>query len=149
MPVELIIAIVVIVAWRIVAGMKVPVLSPILRALWNLSFTVSSFIPFFGWAANFIIADTEEELRQKEDMIEVGETVDDLVSDAFGGGSSTGGYQTGDIVRDNSGNTYRVRREGHLVYLTGSNGAEKVIDTDFADIDDQSSFTYDGVHYTK
>lgn len=149
MDIELIIGLVVIVAWRIIAGMKIPVLSPILRAIWNLSFTVSSFIPFFGWAANFIIADTEEEQRQKEDMIEVGETADSLVSDAFGGSGSTGGYQTGDTVRDSSGNTYRVRREGHLVYLTGDNGAERVIDTDFADIDGQSSFTYDGVHYTK
>lgn len=26
---------------------------------------------------------------------------------------------------------------------------EQVIDTDFSDIDGESSFTYDGVHYTK
>ena len=64
MDIELIIGLVVIIAWRIIAGMKIPVLSPILRAIWNLSFTVSSFIPFFGWAANFIIADTEAEQLQ-------------------------------------------------------------------------------------
>lgn len=149
MEIELIIALVVIVVWRIIAGMKVPVLSPVLRAIWNISFTFSSFIPFFGWAANFIIADTEEEQRQKEDMIDIGETADSLVSDAFGGAGSTGGYQTGDTVRDSNGTAYRVRREGHLVYLSGDDGSEKVIDTDFADIDDKSSFTYDGVHYTK
>ena len=61
MDIELIIGLVVIIAWRIIAGMKIPVLSPILRAIRNLSFTVSSFIPFFGWTANFIIADTETE----------------------------------------------------------------------------------------
>ena len=147
MPVELIIGLVAIVAWRILAGMKIPVISTLLRAIWNLCFTVSSFIPFFGWAARFIIADTKEEQQSKEAMIEVGEAADSLVADAFGGASS-GSYQTGDIIHGD-GQAYRVRREGHLIYLCGEDGSEKVIDTDFADIDGQSSFIYDGVNYTK
>ena len=149
MPTGLIIGLIVIVVWRIIAGMKIPVLSTILRAIWNLSFTVSSFIPFFGWAAHFIIADTKEEKAQKKAMVEVGENADSLVSGAFGGGNAGGGYQTGDYIRDTDGNSYRVRREGHLVYLTGDNGVEKVIDTDFADIDGETSFSYDGVNYVK
>lgn len=149
MPVELIIGLVVIVAWRIIAGMRIPVLSTLLRAVWNLCFTVSSFIPFFGWAAHFIIADTAKEKMDKEEMIKVGETADSLVSDAFGGGSIGGSVQTGDTFRDSNGNSYRARREGHLIYLTRNDGTEVVVDTDFADVDGASSFTVNGIHFTK
>lgn len=149
MPVELIIGLVVIVVWRIIAGMRIPVLSALLRGIWNLSFTVSSFIPFFGWAAHFIIADTEKEKQDKEEMINIGETADSLVSDAFGGGSSGGSIQTGDTLRDSDGNSYRARREGHLIYLTRNDGAEVVVDTDFAEVDGAGSFTVDGIHFVR
>ena len=147
MPIELVIGLAAILVWRILAGMKIPVISTLLRGIWNLCFTVSSFIPFFGWAAHFIIADTKAEKKSKDEMIQVGKTMDSMVSGAFGGGSS-GGYQTGDVVHSN-GQTYRVRREGHLVYLCGEDGSERVVDTDFADIDGKDGFTYDGVRYTK
>lgn len=131
MPVEVIIAIVAVVAWRIIAGLRIPVLSALLRGIWNLCFKITSFIPFFGWCAHFIIADTAEEKQQKADFVEVGEGADSLVSGAFSGGSEKNGYQPGDIVYDRDGNAYRVRREGHLVYLRGEDGTERVVDTDF------------------
>lgn len=87
MPVEVIIAIVAVVAWRIIAGLRIPVLSALLRGIWNLCFKITSFIPFFGWCAHFIIADTAEEKQQKADFVEVGEGADSLVSGAFSGGS--------------------------------------------------------------
>lgn len=149
MPVELIIGLVVIAVWRIIAGMRIPVLSALLRGIWNLCFTVSSFIPFFGWAAHFIIADTAKEKKDKQEMIKVGETADSLVSGAFGGGSGGGSIQTGDTIRDSDGNSYRARREGHLVYLTRSDGSEVVVDTDFADIDGADSFTIDGKNFVR
>lgn len=149
MPVELIIGLVVIAAWRIIAGMRIPVLSTLLRAVWNLCFTVSSFIPFFGWAAHFIIADTAKEKKDKQDMIKVGEAADSLVGGAFGGGSSTGSIQTGDTLRDTNGNTYRARREGHLIYLTRRDGSEVVIDTDYANVDGANSFTANGINFVR
>ena len=90
MPTELIIGLVAIAVWRILAGMKIPVISALLRGIWNLCFTVSSFIPFFGWAAHFIIADTKEEKKHNKEMVDVGETADSLVSVAFGGSSTAG-----------------------------------------------------------
>ena len=68
MPVELIVALVAVVAIRIIAGMKIPTISPLLRGIWNLSCTITSLIPFFGWAAHFIIADTAKEKKEKEEM---------------------------------------------------------------------------------
>ena len=152
MPVEVIIALVAVIAWRIIAGLKIPVLSSLLRGIWNISFTLTSFIPFFGWAAHFIIADTAKEKKEKEELVEVGGTVDGMVNAPWSGGSTgsgSGSIQTGDMFRDSDGNSYRARREGRLVYLTGSNGKEVVVDTDFADVDGKSSFTYDGVHFTR
>ena len=153
MPIEVIIAIVAVIAWRIIAGLKISVLSPLLRGIWNLCFKFTSFIPFFGWAAHFIIADTAKEKKEKEELIEVGDTMDGMVNAPWSSGytpnSGSGSIQTGDMFRDSDGNSYRARREGHLVYLTSSNGKEVVVDTDFADVDGKSSFTYDGVHFTR
>lgn len=148
MPIEVIIAIVAVVTIRIIAGMKIPVLSPILRGIWNISFKITSFIPFFGWLAHFIIADTEKEKKEKKDFINIGETADSMVAGAFGGGAK-GTFKTGDVIHDTDGNSYRVRREGHLVYLQGHNGKERVIDTDFADVDGKDSFSCDGVDYVR
>ena len=72
-----------------------------------------------------------------------------MVAGAFGGGAGKGGYQTGDVIHDTDGNSYRVRREGHLVYLRGDDGTEKLIDTDFTDIDGKDGFTVDGVDYVR
>lgn len=152
MPTELIVGLVVILVWRILAGMKIPVLSALLRGIWNLCFTVSSFIPFFGWAAHFIIADTAAEKKNKDELIEVGDTMDGMVnapwSDGYTPNSGKGSLQTGDVVRGSDGEDYRVRREGHLVYLEGRNGT-KVVDTDFADVDGQSSFSVDGTNFVR
>ena len=148
MPIEVIIAIAAVIAIRIIAGMKIPVLSPILRGIWNISFKITSFIPFFGWLANFIIADTAKEKKDKEEFINIGETADSLVAGAFGGGSK-GAFKTGDVIHDTDGNSYRVRREGHLVYLRGDDGKERVIDTDYTDVDGNDGFTSGGVDYVR
>lgn len=148
MPVELIIGLVVILVWRIIAGLRIPVLSSLLRGIWNLCFKFTSFIPFFGWAAHFIIADTTKEKREKADFVNIGETADSMVSGAFGGGSSSS-IQTGDTLRDSNGNSYRARREGHLIYLTRRDGTEVVVDTDFADVDGAGSFTVDGINFVR
>lgn len=148
MPIEVIIAIVAVIAIRIIAGMKIPVLSPILRGIWNVSFKITSFIPFFGWLANFIIADTAKEKKDKEEFINIGETADSLVASAFGGGAK-GAIKTGDVIYDTDGNSYRVRREGNLVYLQGGDGKERVIDTDYTDVDGKDGFTSGGVDYVR
>lgn len=153
MPVEVIIALVAVVAMRIIAGMKIPVLSPLLRGIWNICFKLTSFIPFFGWAAHFIIADTAKEKKEKEELIEVGDTVDGMVnapwSGSYSAGSGSGSIQSGDILRDSDGNSYRARRDGRFIYLTSSNGKEVILDTDDANFDALSSFTIDGVHFTR
>lgn len=153
MPVELIVALVALVAIRIIAGMKIPVLSPLLRGIWNLCFTISSFIPFFGWASHFIIADTAKEKKEKEDMINIGDTMDGMVNAPWSSGytpkSGSGSIQSGDMIRDSDGNSYRARREGHLVYLTRRDGTEVVVDTDVAEIDGKDSFDYNGIHFVK
>ena len=153
MPVELIVALVALVAIRIIAGMKIPGLSPLLRGIWNLSFKFSSLIPFFGWAAHFIIADTAKEKKEKEDLIDIGDTMDGMVNAPWSSGytpkSGSGFIQSGDMVRDSDGNSYRARREGHLVYLTRRDGTEVVVDTDMAEIDGKDSFDYSGIHFVK
>lgn len=148
MPMEVIIAIVAVIAIRIIAGMKIPVLSPILRGIWNISFKFTSFIPFFGWVAHFIIADTAKEKKDKEEFINIGETMDSMVSGVFGG-SGSGAYKTGDVIHDTDGNSYRVRREGNLVYLRGDDGKERVIDTDYTDVDGKDGFSSGGVNYVR
>ena len=148
MPIEVIIAIAAVIAIRIIAGMKIPVLSPILRGIWNISFKITSFIPFFGWLSHFIIADTAKEKKEKEDFIDIGETADSLVAGAFGGGAK-GSFKTGDVIHDTDGNSYRVRREGNLVYLRGDDGKERVIDTDYTDVDGKDGFTSGGVDYVR
>ena len=153
MPVELILGLVVVIAIRIIAGMKIPAISPLLRGIWNLCFKITSFIPFFGWAAHFIIADTAKEKKEKEDMINIGDTMDGMVNAPWSSGytpkSGSGFIQSGDMIRDSDGNSYRARREGHLVYLTRRDGTEVVVDTDVAEIDGKDSFDYNGIHFVK
>jgi hypothetical protein len=135
MPVELIIGLVAIVAWRIIAGMKIPVISAVLRAIWNLSFTVSSFIPFFGWAAYFIIADTEEEKKNKEEMIGVGEAADSLVSDAFGGAASASRFPE---TIQMGGEQYRLEHASSdtaRYYCPRTGESVTIRDTDLPDYD--------------
>ena len=139
MPTELIIGLVAIAVWRILAGMKIPVISTLLQAVWNLSFTVSAFIPFFGWAAHFIIADTKEEKKSKEEMIKVGETADSLVSGAFGGGSTSGSGSSKFPERIHmNGEDYRLEHAGgdNARYYCPRTGDKVVIrDTDLPDYD--------------
>lgn len=153
MPVELILGLVVVIAIRIIAGMKIPVLSPLLRGIWNLCFKITSFIPFFGWVSHFIIADTAKEKKEKEDLINIGDTMDGMVNAPWSSGytpkSGSGFIQSGDMIRDSDGNSYCARREGHLVYLTRRDGTEVVVDTDVAEIDGKDSFDYNGIHFVK
>ena len=153
MPVELILGLVAVIAIRIIAGMKIPAISPLLRGMWNLSCAITSLIPFFGWASRFIIADTAKEKKEKEDLIDIGDTMDGMVNAPWSSGytpkSGSGFIQSGDMVRDSDGNSYRARREGHLVYLTRRDGTEVVVDTDMAEIDGKDSFDYSGIHFVK
>ena len=138
MPVELIIGLVAIAVWRILAGMKIPVISTLLRAIWNLCFTVSSFIPFFGWAAHFIIADTKEEKKSKEEMIKVGEAVDSLVSGAFGGGSAvSSGAKFPETIQIN-GEQYSLQHASSdtaSYYCRRTGDTVTIRDTDLPDYD--------------
>lgn len=47
----------------------------LVRVWWNTSFKVSSWIPFFGWMANFIITDDEEEKKLYK---EIGQNADNF-----------------------------------------------------------------------
>lgn len=53
----------------------------ICRWWWNFSFKFSSHIPFMGWMAHFIIADTAEEIAQKEEYIKIGSSADGFAFD--------------------------------------------------------------------
>lgn len=139
MPTELIIGLVAIAVWRILAGMKIPVISALLRGIWNLCFTVSSFIPFFGWAAHFIIADTKEEKKHKKEMIDVGETADSLVSGAFGGNSTAGSSNSKfpETIRV-KGEQYRLQHassDNASYYCPKTGDTVHIRDTDLPDYD--------------
>ena len=78
-----IIAIVIVVAIGILARLRIPFLSAILRAWWNISFTIAAFIPFCGWMSRFIIATDEEEKKNKEELVGIGEKNDDAAIDGL------------------------------------------------------------------
>ena len=86
-------------------------------------------------------------------MINIGDTMDGMVNAPWSSGytpkSGSGFIQSGDMIRDSDGNSYRARREGHLVYLTRRDGTEVVVDTDVAEIDGKDSFDYNGIHFVK
>lgn len=50
----------------------------LIKGFWNFSLTIWSFIPFCGWLAKFMIADTAEEQAAKENQIKIGESADDI-----------------------------------------------------------------------
>ena len=78
-----IIAILIFVAIGILARLRIPVLSAILRAWWNISFTIAAFIPFCGWMSNFIIATDDDEKKQKEDLVDIGRETDGAAVDGL------------------------------------------------------------------
>ncbi len=54
--------------WRL-AHSKTP-LGGMVRAIWNFEFELASLIPGFGWFfALFVIADSDEELKAKEELL--------------------------------------------------------------------------------
>ncbi len=72
-----------IVAIRLLAGMN-NFIGRIFRFFWNLGFTIAAFIPFMGWMAKLIIADTANEKAAKEDLVRTGEKTDDDAYDYVG-----------------------------------------------------------------
>lgn len=78
-------ALAIVIVLRLLAGTD-NILGHICRAYWNISFKIVAYIPFMGWMARFIIADTEEEIRRKGDYIEMGKQSDafaeNMVNDA-------------------------------------------------------------------
>ena len=75
-------AIVIIVVIRVLAGTN-SILGKIFRWFWNASFKLASHIPFCGWMAVFIIADTKKEKAAKEIYLKIGSEVDDLGMNAL------------------------------------------------------------------
>ena len=80
-----IIAIVIWVAIAIVARLNIPVISPIVRWVWNIFFTFAAFIPFCGWMTIFIVAKDEDEKKAKKEIVETGLANDgDIIDDVAG-----------------------------------------------------------------
>lgn len=78
----IIIAVIVFVAVRIIAGLDIPLLSPILRGWWNISFKLAAFIPFCGWMTWFIITRGDEKaMAEKEFYRNVGRETDQAASE--------------------------------------------------------------------
>ena len=78
----IIIAVIVFVAIRIIAGLDIPVLSVILRGWWNISFKISAFIPFCGWMTCFIITKGDEKAKaEKEFYRNVGRETDNAAGE--------------------------------------------------------------------
>lgn len=77
-----IIAIVILVAFRIIAGLNIPILSVILRTWWNLSFTIAAYIPFCGWMSHLIITKGDPDMeKEKQKIVEIGEQTDSATAD--------------------------------------------------------------------
>lgn len=75
-----IIAILIVILIRILAKQKNP-LGRFCRGFWNISFKLCSMIPFFGWMAHFIIADTAQEKASKKGYQEDGQKRDSAAYD--------------------------------------------------------------------
>lgn len=68
-----------VIMFRIVAGGKIPLLSPIARFIWNLSCTICSFIPFIGWiGAKLMIVKTKTEATAQVDAMKISEQSDKM-----------------------------------------------------------------------
>lgn len=71
-----------LIAFRLVAGAHIPLLSPIARFIWNLSCTIASFIPFVGWiGAKLMIVSDEAEAKAQENAMQISETADEWGAD--------------------------------------------------------------------
>lgn len=74
-----VIAIIIWVAIAIVARLNIPIISPILRWWWNISFTIAAYIPFCGWMSIFIITKGDENAKKrKEELVNIGRSTDDM-----------------------------------------------------------------------
>lgn len=60
------------------------VIGRMIRWVWNISFKIASIIPFCGWMAHFIIADTQQEKANKREYQEAGRRVDQAAYDRLG-----------------------------------------------------------------
>lgn len=74
-----VIAVIIWVAIAIVARLNIPIISPILRWWWNISFTIAAYIPFCGWMSIFIITKGDEKAKKrKEELVNIGRSTDDM-----------------------------------------------------------------------
>lgn len=70
------------IAWRVVAGKKIPLLSPIARFMWNMGCLIASYIPFVGWiGAKLMIVDSESEAMAQKSALEISDAADDWGSE--------------------------------------------------------------------
>lgn len=78
-----IIAIIILVAIRVIAGLHIPILSAVIRAWWNISFKIAAFIPFCGWMSHFIIVEKGDAAAEaeKEHYVSVGQDTDKATAD--------------------------------------------------------------------
>ncbi|MBQ7097359.1 MAG: hypothetical protein IJN96_04705 [Clostridia bacterium] len=74
-----VIAVIIWVAVAIIARLNIPIISPILRWWWNISFTIAAYIPFCGWMSIFIITKGDEKAKKrKEELVNIGRSTDDM-----------------------------------------------------------------------
>ena len=77
-----IIAIIILVVFRVVAGLNIPIISTILRCWWNLSFKLAAFIPFCGWMSHLIITKGDKNAEaEKEHYVNIGRETDNATAD--------------------------------------------------------------------
>lgn len=77
-----IIAVVIFVAIRVLAGLNIPVLSTIMRAWWNISFSLAAYIPFCGWMTHLIITKGDKAAEaNKARLVEIGRQTDDATAE--------------------------------------------------------------------
>lgn len=78
--IKVIIPIAIWIAWAILARLDIPVLSAILRTIWNFSFMLAAYIPFCGWMAHFIIAKGDYWREVKSEYVSIGNATDDATA---------------------------------------------------------------------
>lgn len=79
---QIIIAFIIFIAIRIIAGLNIPILSAVLRAWWNISFKIAAFIPFCGWMTHLIITKGDKQAKiEKEHYVNIGRETDDATAE--------------------------------------------------------------------
>lgn len=71
-----------LIAFRFVAGGKIPFLSTIAKFIWNISCLIASYIPFVGWiGAKLMITDTDSDVAAQKGAMEISEAADEWGSE--------------------------------------------------------------------